>query len=138
MDTILAWATVASPIIGAIAIIVALIIGHHSSKEARRQVEAIQKLFAVFVASQAPTLIEARRKYEKQLDDLESKIEDAEEKLQIVSPFGYRTRMEIIEEQERKKEQKSHLDNLKQKRKEVQQSIMLIQNFMDNSSNNNI
>ncbi len=138
MDTILAWATVASPVIGAIAIIVALIIGHRSSKEARQQVEAIHKLFAVYVASQAPSLIEAKRQYEKQLNELNHKIKDAKEELQIVRPFGYGSRMDMIDEQERKKEQKSHLDYLKQKRKEVQQSIMLIQNFMDNSSNNNI
>ena len=63
-------------------------------------------------------------------------IKDTKEELQIVRPFGYGTRNEMIEDQESKQEQESHLDYLKQKRKEVQLTIMLIQKFMDNSSDN--
>lgn len=51
MSSVLSWATVASPIVGVIAIIVALIIAHRSSKETKQQIEAIYKLLDVFVAA---------------------------------------------------------------------------------------
>ena len=44
----------------------------------------------------APSLIEAKRQYEIQLNDLNYKIKDAEELMQIVRPFGYTNRMEMI------------------------------------------
>lgn len=63
METILAWATIASPIVGVIAIIVALVIAHRSSKETKEQIEAVYNLLDVFVAAQNPTIMEAKRKY---------------------------------------------------------------------------
>lgn len=38
MDTLLFWATILSPIIGVIAIIVALIVSHSSTKKAQQQI----------------------------------------------------------------------------------------------------
>ena len=55
------WATVLSPVIGIIAIIVALYISHKSSKEAQKQIEAVYNLLEVFVAAQAPTMLEAKK-----------------------------------------------------------------------------
>lgn len=43
MDTIQFWATVISPIIGAAAIVVALIISRRSSRDAQRQIDEIRK-----------------------------------------------------------------------------------------------
>ena len=60
MNTVLFWATVLSPIVGVIAIIVALIVARSSTKEIKRQVDATYNLLDVFVAAQNPTLLEAK------------------------------------------------------------------------------
>ena len=68
------WATVLSPIVGAVAIIVALIIARRSSNETKRQISAVYNLLDVFVASQNPTMMEAKRKYEQQIAGLDKQI----------------------------------------------------------------
>ena len=83
MSSVLSWATVASPIVGVIAIIVALIIAHRSSKETKQQIEAIYKLLDVFVAAQNPTMIEAKREYELQLAELNKQIKELEDDILI-------------------------------------------------------
>ena len=62
MNPTLFWATVLSPIVGVVAIIVALIIARRSSKETKKQIEAVYNLLDVFVAAQNPTMLEAKRK----------------------------------------------------------------------------
>ena len=66
MDTLQFWATVLSPLIGVAAIIVAFIISHRSTKKAQQQIDAVYNLLDVFMAAQAPTMIEAKQKYEHQ------------------------------------------------------------------------
>ena len=67
MNTVLFWATVLSPIVGVIAIIVALIVARSSTKEIKRQVDATYNLLDVFVAAQNPTMLEAKKQYEQQI-----------------------------------------------------------------------
>ena len=50
-ENLVQWATLLSPIISVIAIIVALHIARTSSKEAQKQIAAIRNLLDVFVAA---------------------------------------------------------------------------------------
>ena len=83
-------ATMASPIIGVAAIIVALMISHRSSRDVQKQIDAMRQStkkqldamreqMDVFMASQAPDMVESLSQYEQQLADLDEQIEDAEE-----------------------------------------------------------
>ena len=77
-EQIMFWATVLSPIVGVIAIIVALIIAHGSSKDVKSQIDAINKQIDIFIATQNPYMMEAKKYYENQLKQLESQIKEVE------------------------------------------------------------
>lgn len=133
METIQFWTTVSSPLVGVVAIIVAFIISHHSTKKAQQQINAVYNLLDVFVAAQTPTMIEAKQKYENQLSKLDSLIEEQKEDIQIIrNPFlGQGPLINIVEESYRKKEQYEQLAALEDKRKEIQGQLGLIQSFFD-------
>lgn len=61
MSTLLQWSTVLSPILGVIAIITALFIARHSSRDAEKQIKAIYNLLDVFVAAQNPNMMVAKK-----------------------------------------------------------------------------
>ena len=137
METIQFWTTVSSPLVGVVAIIVAFIISHHSTKKAQQQINAVYNLLDVFVAAQTPTMIEAKQKYENQLSKLDSLIEEQKEDIQIIrNPFlGQGPLIDIVEESYRKKEQYEQLAALEDKRKEIQGQLSLIQSFFDRTQN---
>ena len=137
METIQFWTTVSSPLVGVVAIIVAFIISHHSTKKAQQQINAVYNLLDVFVAAQTPTMIEAKQKYENQLSKLDSLIEEQKEDIQIIrNPFlGQGPLIDIVEESYRKKEQYKQLAALEDKRKEIQGQLSLIQSFFDRTQN---
>lgn len=117
-------ATIASPIIGAIAIIVALCIARRSAKQAQKQIE-------VFMASQAPNMLEALGKYEQMLEELKPQIEDAERRYNVKSQFiGRGAPIDDIEYFESKKKQKQQLDDLKAERERIELQIRLITSFL--------
>ncbi len=131
-DIIQFWATVASPIVGVIAIIVALFISHSTSKKIQKQVNAVYDLLDVFVAAQNPTIIEAKRKYEQQLRELDNMISEAEESMQITNPFLYQgSRIDMVMDLQNKKEIREDIKKLQHKRKKVQESLNLIQSYID-------
>lgn len=135
MTPVLFWTTILSPIVGAIAIIVALYIGHRSSKDAKKQIASIRNLMEVFIASQNPTIMEAKRQYEKQLHALKHKIKDAEEKKQMIhSPFSNTCGNAQVEEMEKIKEQQKKINNLLKEKKEVEEKLNLIQSYLDKSA----
>ena len=78
LDGLTQWATLLSPIISVIAIIVALRVARSSSKDAQKQINAIRHLLDVFVAANNLDIVEAQRKYQRQLAELDSQIEDAQ------------------------------------------------------------
>lgn len=133
MESIQFWTTVSSPLVGVVAIIVAFIISHHSTKKAQQQINAVYNMLDVFVAAQTPTMIEAKQKYENQLSKLDSLIEEQKEDIQIIrNPFlGQGPLIDIVEESYRKKEQYEQLAALEDKRKEIQGQLSLIQSFFD-------
>ena len=134
-DIIQFWATVASPIVGVLAIIVALFISHSTSKKIQKQVDAAYDLLDVFVAAQNPTIIEAKRKYEQKLNELDNLISKAEESLQITNPFLYQgPRIDIVMDLQNKKEIRDNIKELQNRRKKVQESLSLIQYYIDKSN----
>ncbi|MBO4751626.1 MAG: DUF3593 domain-containing protein [Bacteroidales bacterium] len=131
-DTIQFWATVASPIVGVIAIIVALFISNSTSKKIQKQVNAVYDLLDVFVAAQNPIIIEAKRKYEQQLRELDTLISEAEERLQITNPFLYQcARIDMIMDLQNKNEIRKDIKELQRKRKKVQESLNMIQSYIE-------
>ena len=136
-------ATIASPEVGVAAIVVALWISHRSSRDAQKQIDAIRQStkeqldamrdqMNVFMASQAPDMVESLSQYEQQLEELDKQIEDAEEEYNIVNPFyglgG--ARIDDIDYEYKKKRQAQNIAALKQKRKAVKRQIDLINSFL--------
>lgn len=132
METILAWATILSPIVGVIAIIVALVIAYRSTKETKKQIDAIYNLLDVFVAAQNPTMMESKREYERQLVELDKQIKKLDEDIQTFSPFfGRGTRGEAMEELFKKNAQCEQLEVLENKRDEIKGQLDLIMSYIE-------
>lgn len=87
MECWIQWATLASPIISVVAIVVALCVARSSSKDAQKQITAIHNLLDVFVAANNLDIVEAQRKYQRQLAELDRQIEDAQIDVDTVYPF---------------------------------------------------
>lgn len=124
------WATLLSPIISVIAIFVALNVARNSSKDAQRQITAIRHLLDVFVAANNLDIVEAQRRYQQQLVELDKQIEDAHRKFDTVSPFIGGGKIHQIMAIQEKVAQKEHLDQLLAKRKEIEVNLSLIQDYI--------
>lgn len=132
METLIPWATILSPIVGVIAIIVALVLAHHSTKETKKQIDAVYNLLDVFVAAQNPTMMEAKREYERQLAELDERIKKLHEDIQTFSPFfGRGTMVETMDELYRKNAQCEQLEVLESKRKETEEQLNLILSYIE-------
>ena len=134
MNLVMFWATVLSPIIGAIAIVVALHISNKSSKETQKQIEAIHNLLDIFVAAQNPTMLEAKKKYEQQLAQLNFQIEDSEEELEMAKnsfAFNSGVRIDVIDAREEVEERRKTLSNLLAKQKELNDLLDVINDYIN-------
>jgi hypothetical protein len=132
MNTVLFWATVLSPIVGVIAIIVALIVARSSTKEIKRQVDATYNLLDVFVAAQNPTMLEAKKQYEQQLAQLDQQIEVAKVDVETTHlPSYVVNRLEVVDAAERQLKRIQYLEDLINQRKEVEEKLSLIQSYLD-------
>lgn len=130
IDNLVQWATLLSPIISVIAIIVALHVARSSSKDAQKQIAAIRHLLDVFVAANNLDIVEAQRKYQQQLVKLDKEIEDAQMEVDIVYPFVGGARIDHIIAAQEKAKQKAHLDKLLAKRREIEVNLSLIQDYV--------
>lgn len=130
IDNLVQWATLLSPIISVIAIIVALYVARSSSKDAQKQIAAIRHLLDVFIAANNLDIVEAQRKYQQQLVELDKEIEDAQMEVDIVYPFVGGARIDHIIAAQEKAEQKAHLDQLLAKRREIEVNLSLIQDYV--------
>lgn len=130
LDSLTQWATLSSPIISVIAIIVALRVARSSSKDAREQIKAIRHLLDVFVAVNNLDIVEAQRKYQRQLAELDSQIEDVQMEVDTVYPFVGGAKIDHIIAAQEKAEQKAHLNQLLAKRKKVEVNLSLIQDYI--------
>lgn len=129
---LLFWVSVASPIVGCMAIVVALIVSHISSKENKKQIKAIYELLDVFVAAQNPSMMEAKREYERQLAELNNQIHELKEDIQIVSPFfGRGPKIEDMEELYEKKEMCKQLKNMEDQREVMKEQLNLILSYIE-------
>ena len=132
MSSVLSWATVLSPIVGVIAIIVALIIAHRSSKETKQQIDAVYKLLDVFVAAQNPTMMEAKKKYELQLAELDMQMQELSEDIQTDNfPLPGVPRIHVAEVMEDKIRKFEQLEVLESKRKEIEENLKLVQSYLE-------
>lgn len=131
------WATIASPIIGAIAIIVALWVAKRSSQAAKKQIDAVYNLLDVFIASQNLNIKNALCDNINQKNLLDAQISDAQEDLETIhNPFLYSApRIEVIEELERQKGRKRKLDNLLAEREDIETNIKIIQCYLEKIKN---
>ena len=130
-DTISFWATVLSPIVGVIAIIVALVVAKNSSRDAQKQIKAIYNLLDVFVAAQNPNMMTALQHYQQQLAQLDEQIEAAKEDLETADPFlGRGPRIEDIEYLAEKERQKQHLNDLQKQRDKIEMQLNLILSYL--------
>ena len=130
INNLVQWATLLSPIISVIAIIVALHVARSSSKDAQKQIAAIRHLLDVFVAANNLDIVEAQRKYQQQLVELDKEIEDAQMEVDIVYPFVGGARIDHIIAAQEKADQKAHLDQLLAKRREIEVNLSLIQDYV--------
>ena len=135
LDGLTQWATLLSPIISVIAIIVALRVARSSSKDAQKQINAIRHLLDVFVAANNLDIVEAQRKYQRQLAELDSQIEDAQMEVDTVYPFVGGARIDHIIAAQEKAEHKAHLNQLLAKRKEIEVNLSLIQDYIKKQRN---
>ena len=126
------WATVLSPIVGVIAIIVALIIAHGSSKDTSKQIKGIYNLLDVYIASQNPIMIESKRNYEMQLEELNLQIRNAEDDLNTVHyPFyGRGARIDDIMADEENAKRREKLNNLLNAKKEIESRLNSINLYL--------
>lgn len=137
MDNIILWATILSPVISAIAVIVALIIANRSTKDAKKQIDAVYDLLDVFIASQNLNIKNALCEYISQKNSLDMQIEDAQEDFETIhNPFLYSApRIEVVEELENQKERKRKLDNLLAQREDIEMNIQIIQSYLEKVKN---
>ena len=84
----------------------------------------------VFVAANNLDIVEAQRKYQQQLVELDKEIEDAQMEVDIVYPFVGGARIDHIIATQEKAQQKAHLDQLLAKRREVEVNLSLIQDYV--------
>lgn len=132
MNTVLFWATVLSPIVGVIAIIVALIVARSSTREIKRQVDATYNLLDVFVAAQNPTMLEAKKQYEQQLAQLNQQIGAAKVDVETTHlPSYVVNRLEAADAAEDQLKRIQYLEELINQRKEVEEKLSLIQSYLD-------
>ena len=130
IDELIQWATLLSPIISVIAVIVALRVANDSSKDAQDQINAIRHLLDVFVAANNLDIVEAQRKYQRQLAELNKEIEEAQTEVDIVYPFIGGARIDHIIAAQEKTQQKAHLNQLLIKRKKIEINLSLIQDYI--------
>ena len=130
MECWIQWATLASPIISVVAIIVALCVARSSSKDAQKQITAIHNLLDVFVAANNLDIVEAQRKYQRQLAELDKQIEDAQFDVDTVYPFVGGSLIDKIEAVQEKQGQINRLNGLLAKRKEIETNLSLIDDYI--------
>ena len=135
-EQIMFWATVLSPIVGVIAIIVELIIAHGSSKDVKSQIDAINKQIDIFIAAQNPNMMEAKKYYENQLKQLELQIKEVEFSLQTAhSPFyGRGPKIEDIEQDMLYEEYRKQMSILLNKKNEIENRLASINLYMEKVS----
>lgn len=135
MELVLQIATIASPIIGVVAIIVALRISKKSSEEASHQLRKLEDMLDTFVAVENVKLVSIMQENEKALNKLEPQIEELQNRL-LVTESGGITRIEKIENISNKEKLQIDLQLLLKKKKEFELERSLIISYLQKVKNN--
>ena len=88
----------------------------------------------VFVAANNLDIVEAQRKYQRQLAELDKQIEDAKFDVDTVYPFVGGSRIDKIVAAQEKIEQIEYLDQLLVKRKELMVNLALIDDYINKAT----
>ena len=126
MNCLMQWATIASPIVGVIAIIVSLCISRKSSQDAQRQINEIRNLLDVLVAVHNFNISEAQQKYQKELDAVNREIE------QISNASPERKILSIDYHMQANKQRENELLD---KRKKLEHILSSINNYIKKQQN---
>lgn len=119
-------------IISLISVGVAVWAAISSSKSAQKQISAVMQFLEVFMTANTPQIISAKHQYEQELSDLNHKITDLEEDLQVIrNPFGYNCRIDAIEELEQNRKTQCGLDKLNQDKERLEEMINVLQEFLN-------
>lgn len=136
MEFWLQIATIASPIIGAVAIIVSLWISHQSSKEAKEQILKMSQLLETFVAAENIHLVGIKQENAKALAELEPKIQELQLQLSTVSPFRAVCSIEEKDEQRARQTLLDELQMLNKKKEDFLKEQSLIHDYIIRISKN--
>lgn len=134
MDQMLIGATIASPAVGVIAIIVALFISRSASKRADKQIKEIHHMQEVFIATQTPVMIESKRQYEEQIAELDEKIKVAESNQTVIDPTAPRWKQ--IKAVMGIDTRDTELESLKLERSELEEKLNLINSYFEKVTKN--
>ena len=135
MEIISQWATIIGPIISAFAIVVALSVAKNSSKDAKRQIEAVYNLLDVFVAAHNLDIIEAQRKYQQALGEINCNIEKVQDEMSMVpNALFWGNKIDKFDAKKKYEEKDRQLKDLIIKRKEIEANLSLIKNYIEKSA----
>lgn len=130
MEIISQWATIMGPIISVFAIVVALYVARNSSKDAKRQIEAVYNLLDVFVAAHNLDIIEAQRKYQQALEEINCNIEKVQNEMSMIpSAFYCGNKIDKLDAVQKYEKQEKQLNDLIIKRKEIEANLSSIKNY---------
>lgn len=115
------WATILSPVVGVIAIIVSIWISRKSSQDAQRQINEIRNLLDVLVAVHNLNAFEARKQYERELEAVNREIEQINNISPERNTFDISSHMHAKQQKEKE---------LLAKRKELEHNLSLIDNYI--------
>lgn len=79
-------------------------------------------------------IVEAQRKYQRQLAELDSQVENVQMEVDTVYPFVGGAKIDHIIAAQEKAEQKAHLNQLLAKRKEIDVNLSLIQDYIQKAT----
>lgn len=135
MELFLQIATIASPIIGVVAIMVALRISKKSSEEASHQLRKLEDMLDTFVAVENVKLVSIMQENEKSLNVLEPQIEELQNRL-LVTESGGITLIEKIENISNKEKIQNELHVLLKMKEELELEKSLIISYLQKVKNN--
>ena len=92
----------------------------------------------VFVAVNNLDIVEAQRKYQRQLAELDRQIEDAQFDVDTVYPFVGGALIDKIEAAQEKQGQINRLNSLLAKRKEIETNLSLIDDYIKKAAGKDI
>lgn len=103
-----------------------------ASEEAQKQIMAISQLLDVFMIANTPQILETKHKYELDLKKIKARIVEVKERSEIVRyPYGYRNRMNEIDDLEQGREFQEQIDELNREKERLEYILNELQEFLN-------